>query len=465
MHTNKIRNIVSGVWAIDPKEAMSLIPSVLNSEGLVVTAQDQEQPEVETQKVAVLGQSGTGQSTARRLVGLIGMKEPIVKYSDWCSTGMDQISRAIENMANDDSIAAIVLDIDSPGGAADAVQLPSQAILEAKNKKPVLAYCGDGMCASAAYWIASHCDEIYSTFNTDTVGSIGTYVTIMDVKAYYEKEGLPIHEIYATESTEKNLPFREALDGKYDTIIKEYLDVYNENFLTTVKANREGVNEDALKGKLYFANDALEMGLIDGIGSLQDTINRAFELAEDEKYTTNMFGKKTKIEALVSASKEERTPEMFAAAIAELNEAGLNVVVLDDSEDAQAMAELLQAGQHTAESIETNARIASDVGKMMTVLSNAKGSPVSTSAVVLTEIESMRDQIQSVVTKLSEYEEIEEGESMDAEAVEASIDGLIKAAGKEAKPETAKTGTDGEIENEQKADHSKFAHNKLRENI
>jgi protease-4 len=162
--------------------------------------------------------------------------------------------------------------VDSPGGEADGTRNLSETI--ANLGKPTVAFI-DGMAASAAYWIASAADKIVAALDTDEIGSIGTYVSFADFRDYYEQQGVKLHEVYATKSTNKNKEFKQALDGKYGPL-RAQIDVINESFIAGVKQNRKGKmdedEEEAFTGKLYFADVAKEKGLIDEIGSFETAI-------------------------------------------------------------------------------------------------------------------------------------------------------------------------------------------------
>jgi protease-4 len=271
------------------------------------------------------------------LIAIIPYKAAVQKYGGWCAMGTEELAERIKVEADNPRVSAIILDMDSPGGAADAVAHPSAAINYAKERKPVVGYAGNGMTASAAYWIMSHANEIYATYETDEIGSIGTYITLVNYEQflsnYYNAD---VHQVYASKSTEKNKGYRDitAEKSSQEWLLEKELDPFNDIFIQTVKSNRPSINEDVFKGRLYMAKDALEMGLIDGMMSFEEVLNRASELSENfnSKSTNTMFGKNKKVNALISAS--ERTPEMFTEANEELASVNLEIV---SSEEINAL--------------------------------------------------------------------------------------------------------------------------------
>jgi ClpP class serine protease len=144
------------------------------------------------------------------------------------------------------------------------------------------------MC-SAAYWIGSQCSEIYAGNKTDEIGSIGTMCSFADMQPMWEKQGVVFHEIYASASTDKNKNYMDARKGNYDGIIQS-LDQINTIFLNAVKDARGAkLNaKETLTGKVFMAQNAINVGLIDGMKSFEDVITRAQQLANQQKQTNTI---------------------------------------------------------------------------------------------------------------------------------------------------------------------------------
>ena len=137
----------------------------------------------------------------------------------------------------------------------------------------------EGMAASAAYWIISGASKIIASSDLDRIGSIGTMLMVEDLQPSLEAQGVKFHEVYATLSVDKNKDFNQVLDGNYKPYQKNVLDVINSKFLSSIKTNRPGVEDSTLTGKIYFAPEAIALGLIDEIGSLEYAISVASALA------------------------------------------------------------------------------------------------------------------------------------------------------------------------------------------
>lgn len=347
-HENLLLTLSQNVWAIEPNAARAFFPlvsKILSGESIADFNTSEKDDQDKPKPLAVIPYSGDklihvpsrwdGFAYAKpNSVGVIPFKSVIVKYDQACGPiGTETLSKLIIEAANNPNIVGIIIDADSPGGAGNAVNAPSEAIEFAKTQKPVIAYSGNGMTASAMFWIASSANEIYATYENDLIGSIGTYLTLYDVVQYYEQQGIKIHEIYATKSTEKNKDFIEALKGPehYKRIRENYIDPFNESFIKAVQTNRAGKlkSDEWQKGGLYFSKKAEQEGLIDGFKTFNEVVDRVFELAEQKnsnqstKINTNMKFKSTWT-ALLSilgfgVVAEGKEPEVTESSLSDLN--------------------------------------------------------------------------------------------------------------------------------------------------
>ena len=203
-------------------------------------------------------------------IAVLSIYGTIYKYFYWY--GMDVYSAVLNKLYTDATVRGIILKIESGGGEWSGLQIMAETLKQ--RTKPVVAFVED-CAASAAYGIAVCCDAIVANTAMCEVGSVGTYIRILDYGKYFASMGLDVHNIYATKSVDKNKDYRDALEGKYDGMIQN-IDVYNEYFINLVSEGRgDRLQSDAKEwgtGKMYFAPKALELGLIDGIASLEDTI-------------------------------------------------------------------------------------------------------------------------------------------------------------------------------------------------
>jgi signal peptide peptidase SppA len=233
-------------------------------------------------------------------VAVINLQGAVMKY-DYCGApGTQSLMKALDQANNNPSVSAIVLQIDSPGGSVDGTQQFANAIKN--SKKPVVAYA-NGMMASAAMWIGSAAKTRIASSNTDIIGSIGTMASWADYKGMYESKGIKLHEVYASDSTQKNIGFREASNGNYDPLIKSTLDPLNDQFISSVKANIPAVDQTVFNGAHYIATEAKKKGLVDKIGSFESAVKTAMQLGKESKtkqqHTMEVF------QNILSAAKSE----------------------------------------------------------------------------------------------------------------------------------------------------------------
>ena len=227
---------------------------------------------------------------------IIPLRGTMLKYGTMCSYGTTEIASVIREAADSKNISSIVLDIDSGGGSVDAIAPLADAVRYAQAKrKAVVASCA--LCASAAYYVASYCNEIQADNNIDAeFGSIGVMMSFADYAKYYETEGIKVHTIYSNLTDYKNAPFEAAKKGEYDKIRDEELDPLARDFQENVKRNRGARlkldTEGLLRGRMFYARDAVAAGLADAVGTLEQAAARSRDLSaqmcvEDYMRTVN----------------------------------------------------------------------------------------------------------------------------------------------------------------------------------
>lgn len=203
-------------------------------------------------------------------VAVIALRGDMLKEGTMCSYGTEEIAAVIREAAASPKIIGIRLDIDSGGGSVDAIAPMLDAIRFCQDQgKPVVASCD--LCASAAYYVACHCDEIIANNSISAeFGSIGVMIQFPDYAKYYEQKGIKVHTVYSDLSSYKNAPFEAALKGDYKSIREETLNPLARQFQQAVRNRRRNLDEKVdgiLNGRMFFAADAKKHGLIDAIGN------------------------------------------------------------------------------------------------------------------------------------------------------------------------------------------------------
>ena len=198
----------------------------------------------------------------------------------------------LNKLAKDDQVKAVVLRVNSPGGSAAASEQIAHAIKQLKNKKPVVISMG-GMAASGGYMISALGDYILAEPTTIT-GSIGIFGLVPNLSGLVtDKLGVTFDGTQTNKYTDyaENLVLGKdnAQELKF---MQAYVDRGYETFLRIVgegrKMSRDQVHEIA-QGRVWLATDALPIKLVDKLGSLDDAIKKAAELAKLEEYHAKSY--------------------------------------------------------------------------------------------------------------------------------------------------------------------------------
>ena len=196
------------------------------------------------------------------------------------SVGSDTISKAITDAADDKTIKAIVIRVDSPGGSSYASDIIWHAVEEAKKKKPVVISMGD-VAASGGYYIACNANKIVAEPSTIT-GSIGIFAGKPVMKGFYDWLGISSEYVMRGKlagmfrETEK---FTKEERAKFEEMIKS---TYYDDFVPKVAKGRgrdaEYIDSIA-QGRVWMGSQAKQNGLVDEFGGLEKAIEVAKGLA------------------------------------------------------------------------------------------------------------------------------------------------------------------------------------------
>lgn len=181
----------------------------------------------------------------------------------------------------DEAVKAIVLRVNSPGGAVFGSELIRRELAAAREAgKPVVVSMGD-VAASGGYWISTASDKIFADAATIT-GSIGVITLFPTFEGLMDKLG--IHQGgYATTWLKSAGDLRKAPDPRFEKLMEVYIQNTYQTFLGHVSKARnmpvEKVNEVA-QGRVWTGQQALDRGLVDALGGLQEAVNAAKQLAK-----------------------------------------------------------------------------------------------------------------------------------------------------------------------------------------
>jgi ClpP class serine protease len=254
-------------------------------------------------------------------IAIVKLHGPLLASGGMCSYGIKDYSALVTRLAAANNITGILFDMNGPGGNIP-VELVS-AIKTARASKPVYGVVNGGMAASAHMWVLAAVEKAFVTEKTDEVGCVGVYTTIANWNEYYKSQGLPVVDVYAPQSTEKNLDYRKANEGD-TSLIEERLGVLAAEFINSIKSDRGTrlTSNDWQTGKMYFAKEAKAMGLIDGIKSYNDVLTELAKVASIKTKSNQQNSNTMAFEKTMGAAKATQfavVDEGFALTEAQLN--------------------------------------------------------------------------------------------------------------------------------------------------
>jgi len=197
--------------------------------------------------------------------------------------GGDTLAGLIQQ-ASEEDLAALVLRVDSGGGSAFASEIIRQQLLDLQEEIPVIVSMGS-VAASGGYWISASSDEIWANPTTIT-GSIGVFGAFPTLEDSLDRLGIHTDGL-ATTALAGSIRLDRALSPMAESILQQGVDNVYGQFLDIVAAGRESepdaINEIA-QGRVWTGKQALELGLVDKLGSLEDVIRATAERVDLAEY-------------------------------------------------------------------------------------------------------------------------------------------------------------------------------------
>ena len=205
--------------------------------------------------------------------------------------GSDTIVDNIQSATQDKSVKALVLRVNSPGGDVWASELITNALNEFKETgRPIVASMGD-IAASGGVWVTTLSDEIFAEKDTLT-GSIGVYGIVPTLDGIYDWVGIKVDGVSSTKAAEWDE--RYAMPEYVKDGIQAGIDRIYEKFVSKVADNRNMSYEDVLPiagGRIWAGYKALELGLVDKIGGLDEALISAAERSGVEDFAVKNYKK------------------------------------------------------------------------------------------------------------------------------------------------------------------------------
>jgi protease-4 len=200
------------------------------------------------------------------------------------------VCKDLESLMNDDDVKAVVLRVNSPGGSAYASEQIWHSVANLKAKKPVVVSMG-GYAASGGYYISCAANHIIAEPTTIT-GSIGIFGMFPDFSNLLtEKLGVKFDEVKTNKHSAfgtVSRPFNAEELALLDQYIGRGYELFRKRVADGRKQPVEKIEEIA-QGRVWLGNDALKIKLVDAIGSLDDAVKKAAQLAKLDEYHTQGY--------------------------------------------------------------------------------------------------------------------------------------------------------------------------------
>lgn len=266
----------------------------------------------------------------RNNVAIIPIRGPLFRYANIFTaisgaTSYELLARDFNSALVDESVKAILFDIDSPGGEVNGCSELADIIYNARGKKPIIAYAS-GNCCSGAYWIAAACDEIVVT-DTAVVGSIG-------VVAVYEREDDKNKiEIVSSQSPLKRInPDTPEGQSKLQARLDTLAEVFINKIATYRDTSTETVIKDFGQGDVFIGRKAIWQGLANRQSSFERILTDLNKEKEDDDMNEND----------IKQRERQRIKEVWDSEHAQGREKVANKILLSTDLSSSQIIDILQ---------------------------------------------------------------------------------------------------------------------------
>ena len=270
----RLLDVMNSSWAILPaqlKEIQNIYITHLRGEKIDIKG-------VEARigkplKNEVKGFEIFGNVAVLNIEGVLAQKMNLfTEISGGISTEM--AAKDFQEIMGNESIKAVILNIDSPGGTSSGTPELANQIFEARKQKRVIAFTSN-MMASAAYWIGAAADAVVISSDVVQVGSIGVVASHTDISKAEEMRGIKTTEIVAgkykriaSQYAPLSQEGRETIQGHLDYVYS----VFVEDIAKFRGVSVEKVLSDMADGRVFIGKQAIEAGLVDGVSTLEALI-------------------------------------------------------------------------------------------------------------------------------------------------------------------------------------------------
>lgn len=202
----------------------------------------------------------------------------------------DDIAKALDKAAKDKNVKAIVLRVNSPGGAVTASEVMTDAVMRAKKEKPLVVSMS-GVAASAGYEISCNADCIVAQPTTVT-GSIGVFATIPEVSGLLSKKLGITTDTVSTNRNSTGLTGTRPLSDDARALLQKNVEDFYQTFIGRVAKGRNldvAFVDSIARGRVWTGADAIKIGLVDTLGGINTAVAIAAEKAGIKDYSVKNY--------------------------------------------------------------------------------------------------------------------------------------------------------------------------------
>ena len=222
-------------------------------------------------------------------VSIIPVHGLLMRDAEIPAFDVDECITLLEETDKDDSVGAIVLDIDSGGGLVVPSEMLARAVKSVN--KPIVAWIG-GTGASGSYWVASSADYVISD-PLSLTGSIGVTTDVIIAEDLMKKVGIRMESFTSGEFKSMGT-FERNMTKEEKALMQALVDELHTEFVAAIAENRNMTVEDVsaiADGRVFLGKDALELGLVDEVGGRESAVRIAAGMANMTSYNTEVVKK------------------------------------------------------------------------------------------------------------------------------------------------------------------------------
>jgi len=261
---------------------------------------------------------------------------------DFNTAGSGGIVKNINKARDDESVKGIILRVNSPGGDVYASSMITNALEEFQSTgRPVFTSMGD-IAASGGVWVTTTSEEIWAE-DTTLTGSIGVYSIVPDVSPLENWAGINYDGVSMTKAGDI-YDLSRGMNEELNKQFRENTENFYKEFVTKVAENRKMEYTEVLKfagGRIWRGDTALELGLVDKLGSLDDAIDSMVTKLELEDYKVFSYNTEVEFEFDLNLLIQNKLPSQIQDLLNEIN--GLNRMLLS-GEDRYMVAYCFYCG-------------------------------------------------------------------------------------------------------------------------